>query len=388
VSTDVNGVSLAIFQRPNARVFTAQLGGVAAGTRLESQVIFQWGEAGADGEFVDSPYTYSSLNRLHHGYFTGFHRAVRERELAKVVSTYRRQAIGQDRWVWHFGQTEGLDQTLAGAFRLRTRDTVVNFVEPGPVSWADWLEEGEPGPVAVTRQVSTGVTHKLGRTDHEAFNTAPFTPSFPPNGGALIGTAGLGLAATGYSDSVPGRFGISQTDTASTVLYRDGVKIAESPDFGFVRADALPAGTAKYRLVTSATRPSIAELSTRTECVWTFTATAAVEEKQLPLRTVRFRPTLDLANKIARRPVLTFPFQLEAQVGMSLPKAKKVELQVSGDDGKTWRRAGVVPAGKDAYRAIVALPKGAKYVSLKSRVTDADGTTAELTVIRAFGVQR
>jgi hypothetical protein len=36
--------------------------------------------------------------------------------------------------------------------------------------------------------------------------------------------------------------------------------------------------------------------------------------------------------------------------------------------------------------ALIGLP--AKYVSLKSRVLDADGTTADLTVLRAFGVQR
>lgn len=149
----------------------------------------------------------------------------------------------------------------------------------------------------------------------------------------------------------------------------------------------LPAGTAKYKLVSSATRPSIAELSTRTECVWTFTATAAEEIKQLPLRTVRYRPELDFANTIARRPVLSIPFQLEAQPGATLPAAKKVELQVSGDDGKTWRRAAVVPAGKNAYRAIVATPAGAKYISLRSHLTDADGTTADLTVLRAFGVR-
>lgn len=52
---------------------------------------------------------------------------------------------------------------MAGGFPLRTRDTVVNFVEPGPISWQDWLEEGPVNLAPVTRQMGADVTYRLGR---------------------------------------------------------------------------------------------------------------------------------------------------------------------------------------------------------------------------------
>ncbi|MEV8374929.1 S8 family serine peptidase [Kribbella sp. NPDC056861] len=374
------------------RLFTAQLGGTAASTRLETHLVFQWGEAGPDGEFYDSPYTYSTLNERHHGFFTGFHRAVRERDLVKVVSTYRRQARDSDleRWVYHYGGTRNLSGMLLGmGFPLRQRNTVVNFVDPGPVRWADWVEEypasgtGQP----VTTQIGQDVVRTRGRTADETWNGAPFAPAFGLYDGALLATRGFVVSVSGYGDSSPGRAGLSATDTASTVAYRNGVKFAESGEFGYVEAGPQPAGRATYQLVSKATRPSISDFSTETENVWTFPATVGDEVQQLPLRTVRFRPTLDLANSTARRPVLVIPFQLETQAGVSLPAAKKVELQVSGDDGRTWQRAVVVPAGKNSYRAIVRTPAGAKYVGLRSKVTDKDGSTADLTVLRAFGLR-
>jgi hypothetical protein len=64
----------------------------------------------------------------------------------------------------------------------------------------------------------------------------------------------------------------------------------------------------------------------------------------------------------------------------------QLELQVSGDDGKTWHAAAVVPAGKGAYKAIFATPKGAGTVSLKAHLVDAGGNITDQTTIAAYAL--
>jgi hypothetical protein len=80
------------------------------------------------------------------------------------------------------------------------------------------------------------------------------------------------------------------------------------------------------------------------------------------------------------------PFAFGASGGATLPAIRKFAVQVSGDDGKTWRPAYVVPAGRGAYRLVVALPDGAKAVSLRATATDVQGNSIEQTVLRAFAI--
>lgn len=48
----------------------------------------------------------------------------------------------------------------------------------------------------------------------------------------------------------------------------------------------------------------------------------------------------------------------------------------------TWRR---VSARRDGDRWVAAVPRGREgYVSLRAKVTDADGSSAERTVVRAY----
>ena len=67
-----------------------------------------------------------------------------------------------------------------------------------------------------------------------------------------------------------------------------------------------------------------------------------------------------------------------------MPAIKTLEIQVSGDSGKTWRPAGVVPACHGTYKAIFATPKGALTISLKSHLVDAQGNITDLTVVNAY----
>jgi hypothetical protein len=84
-----------------------------------------------------------------------------------------------------------------------------------------------------------------------------------------------------------------------------------------------------------------------------------------------------------RKPVTVLPVVIDAATGTT-PRIKKLEIQVSGDGGKTWSKAAVAPTGHGAYKAIFATPKGATTISLKSHVVDAAGNVTDLTVIGAY----
>ena len=67
--------------------------------------------------------------------------------------------------------------------------------------------------------------------------------------------------------------------------------------------------------------------------------------------------------------------------GTAAHPVKRVAVEVSFDDGKTWKQVRV--AGD---RAIVHHPKDAKFASLRAKTTDASGNTGEVTIIRAYRI--
>jgi hypothetical protein len=62
-----------------------------------------------------------------------------------------------------------------------------------------------------------------------------------------------------------------------------------------------------------------------------------------------------------------------------------VSVDVSYDDGKTWRSAPVAQAG-DQWRAALVHPVGAGFVSLRGRTVDTKGNTNTVTVLRAYRI--
>lgn len=68
------------------------------------------------------------------------------------------------------------------------------------------------------------------------------------------------------------------------------------------------------------------------------------------------------------------------------PGVSTPTVEVSYGDGTTWQQAGV-KRDRAQWQATVTHPAGAKFVSLRSSVAGADGSTQRQTISRAYALK-
>ncbi|WP_335934707.1 S8 family serine peptidase [Streptomyces sp. PTD5-9] len=256
-------------------------------------------------------------------------------------------------------------------------------------------EGGEYPPLPVTQ--TGAVSCAAGGTCVDRWNAAVIGPGPAPvkNGAPSIGRASDGVIRAEpqlFSDASPGHYGGPMPnwleDTVHIALTKDGRRIGsgDSPRAAF----AVPQEAATYRLTARATREEPwASLSTSVTAEWTFRSAAvapgpggAVRTEALPLDVVRFTAPVDTANRAARTKH-TLTARVERQAGAASSRTKRLTVQVSFDDGATWRDAPVTPDGDAGHRVTVA-PGAGSFVSLKATAVSADGGTVEQTILRAY----
>ncbi|MFF5971077.1 S8 family serine peptidase [Streptomyces sp. NPDC012769] len=368
-------------------VYTAQVGASLPPEQMSSHISSQWGRRSADGTFTKTPYLYSQLDTVRGGFPTGFQRDVETEDLAVVDQTIN---ASSDRRVERIVYGDAPDAGGAWAVGLTNEAPITTkllLVGDDSVTWRTRIEEviphpdpNNPMPITISALTTRPTHYTAGRTYSQRLNAAVFSPApitASRTGDLLHLSAGAALDADG-------NMGGSLTDSQYSKLYRDGQLIAEEPFFGSANTSGLPAGEATYRLETSQTRQTYSTFSTRTDLTWTFSSAATTRETLLPMLAVRYKPNVDSENAVDRRPVTALPVEVAAQPGASLPDIRKLEIQVSGDDGKTWRKAMVVPTGKGTYTAIFPTPRDAGTVSLKAHLIDAAGGVTDQTVIAAY----
>ncbi|GAB1508808.1 S8 family serine peptidase [Actinophytocola sp. KF-1] len=324
--------------------------------------------------FEGSPYLYH-LRHTENGTVPATLRwRVRDRQLAKVSGQY---AAG----------TPGMIGIRAGFLPLRLPSTLTEFYTPD-VPWQDEFYEApdlESFPDLGLYQV-TPKTYRLGRTTTERWNAGVFGPAFPrsPYDGDFAGRLGddTRFDLPLHADQDGGRIGYGRSE-GSTTLLRDGEVVAEEPYPGGLRA-MLPPERAEYTLRTTATRA--ARLSTEVTAEWTFASghNGGADPVFLPLLAVRFAPELDDHNAAPAGKRFTIPVYVQrngsARAGTGTPV-----IEVSYDDGKTWRQAKVT-RHHGGWQAKVEHPADAEFVSLRSSVSDRDGNAQTQTVIRAYAL--
>lgn len=315
---------------------------------------------------------------------TGFSRAVKATELAKVNQTYLAPTEGLvgemmdvpfptvNKWIssgWLY-----VEQT----FPLPATGTEYYLVRD--VRWQQMILQHDAEWSRFNTQSSLRpIAYRAGRTYQARWN------------GAVVGPSALGdpvvrdltfLAAgvSMLSDGTPGHVGSGSYDSGRTLLYRNGQKIAENAEPGWIWAE-VSMEVAQYRLSTELVRT--ADTSTRISAAWTFESGFTGEGPSVvPIMALRFSPAVNRANTAPAGRQFTIPIRVEGAVG----GVKALAVQVSYDGGVTWRKATVTKSG-GVWQARVTHPAGAGHVALRAQATDGKGNTVQETIIRAYHIR-
>jgi hypothetical protein len=170
--------------------------------------------------------------------------------------------------------------------------------------------------------------------------------------------------------------------TESLTVTRNGEPFHTGP---FITdAFDVPAGEATYQATAAVTRAAPAGLSTSVSTSWTFRSGPAAKKQPLPVAAIRFAPALNEDNvaPVSNGPFV-IPVTVQAQAGAAMGPTRKLTVEASYDDGKTWTAAWL-SGGTDRQFAMVWHPKGHGYVSLRAKATSACGSTVEQTIVRAY----
>ncbi|WP_431945256.1 S8 family serine peptidase [Actinacidiphila sp. bgisy167] len=209
--------------------------------------------------------------------------------------------------------------------------------------------------------------------------TAPFRV------GDIINTSSL----PAWGDS-GGHAGIvwADGDTSKISLYQGDELLGEAYNEGYVNAEGLSPDPQPYRIVLEGQRnlPD-RPYSTRTRTEWGFTSSTTDYDHitPLPLLQLDYAVDTDLSGKAARRTGLTVTAShLQGAAGAGA--VRTATLEVSYDDGATWRKVTLRQSGGD-WKAQLEAPSKARFTSLRATARDAEGNSVSQTVIRAFGVR-
>jgi hypothetical protein len=128
-------------------------------------------------------------------------------------------------------------------------------------------------------------------------------------------------------------------------------------------------------------------VSTQVTAAWTFESAhvPGAPPERLPVSTVRFTPRLDANGAAPAGKTITFPVTVDRQPGSAAKPVKTLSVEVSFDDGKTWQQVKLTKQG-NCWKAQIAHPDQAGFVSLRAASTDTAGNTVEQTVIRAYQI--
>jgi hypothetical protein len=229
-----------------------------------------------------------------------------------------------------------------------------------------------------------------GREYHERRNVAVYGPGFsdPPlfdNGWVVRRGDTMRLRPTLLNDNLNWAGFPTNGKRPLITLDRDGVRIFERSGNAF--EVPVPAGAATYRLGADLTRGQPQALSTRVTCEWTFRSrtTPADPWTPLPLSAVRFRPPLNRDNAAPAGVPFAIPLEIQRQPGSMAGAARTVTVEVSYDDGATWRAAPVIRYRQHGV-VLVRHPAGPGFVSLRTRSVDTAGNTVGQTITRAYRI--
>ncbi|WP_405801889.1 PA domain-containing protein [Streptomyces sp. NBC_01506] len=273
---------------------------------------------------------------------------------------------------------------LGGDAYERYGRTVTEYVTPRTAGLGTWWEQHEGlGDAAGYRESGHMTSYAAGRP----YDGAWFKPVQAPRLGE--GYAAYQMSAGALHWNIPMLSGgddghIGWGGPARTELYRGDTRVAAF-NARAGRASSLTAGP--YKLVATAER-SVAGwgTSTRTSTTWGFDyeplPTVPASRADLPLLNLGYDVDTDLQG--SARAGKRLEVELSAATFPGSVTADAATLQVSYDDGVTWRDAKLKRTGDGRWTTTVSTPRDARAVSLRAAATAPGGLSVQQDVIRAL----
>ncbi|MFI0416995.1 S8 family peptidase [Spongiactinospora sp. 9N601] len=348
---------------------------------------------------VASPYAYEVYEREEGRIPARLEYTVRPRSMATVKTTYRSRltdkvVLSETRFGWQPWEDGSYDSWHA-QYAPRTR---VDYVTADPkVTWEAMAVAPERNynaiwqPKDVPRIALSEFTNRplsAGERSELDWFRQPMAPGVRQYDQLRRTGDLLHVDMQAYVDA-HGNTGTTSTGhfpgatTSDFRLYRGETLIAET-EATPAGTIALPAQREDYRIEYEIRTPGpYAQLSTRTRAEWTFGSQRPEGDATtvVPLLLAEYDVPVDIQNRAGGD---KFGLRLYHQRGSDPARIKDVSLEVSYDDGTTWRPVDRLRAtGGNAYEARLGRP-GGEFVSLRLKATDQRGNSLSQEVIRAY----
>lgn len=249
-------------------------------------------------------------------------------------------------------------------------------------------------------------TYRAGTTAKETWQGSVVRPSIPAHTSEPTVRQGnvMRLRIPEFTDSQPGHWsrylpadgggiGTSGTeepgDRVTATLYRNGTTLT---DLNTAWTDVeVPTEPANYRLElrTSRTTPDW-DYATKTTTTWSFRSSPTDKPTALPLLQLDYAAPVDAHNTVKGTGYYGVIISARAQDGAPAPHHPKMRVEISYDDGRTWRTANVRTHGQNCVRATLNRPShsgGTAYATVRVTAHDAAGNSIQQTVHRAWAVR-
>jgi subtilisin family serine protease len=380
VTTENGGFGSAFLTDDLSVISTAGLGEQLPGNAFTAKINTQW--VAEDGSY------YGLAWFPHGGLPTGFTKVVKSKDVAAVRADHGSPSPDRTGGKVVFpSPVQGEGFVFGVETPVTLPGTRTEYVTTENAQWQGLLLQyhGEDLEAQFTSPYST---YRAGKSYRTSFNHGVFSPAFTndgfPGGWIFRYANELYVQPPLFSDAA-GNAGFSLTESASTKLYRDGELIGEADEAsGFF---AVPAEDAEYRVVVTASRPAdVFDVSSTVSAEWTFRSKFVDEETLVPLNTsaLRFTPKLDASNSAKAGVPFIVPVSLQRNGTGATERPKTLKVEVSYDEGKTWKRADTILN----LVAVVHHPAGAESVSLRATATDRSGGKVTETVLRAYKLRK
>ncbi|CCH17672.1 S8 family peptidase [Micromonospora lupini] len=342
---------------------------------------------------VDSPYLYDVWQVSKGRVPERIVHTVTAQNTAEVTASYGDTGAGwatEERFGWRPWQEYSWndDQRI-----IRNGTSRQEFVSAGDSWWQHRVLHKEM--FMQWGQVTGGLTQEPRRyaADDREVETwhAPVIRPAVPAGGAPVPTRtgdSLDVRVPEFVDA-DGHYSVAgnseEQDTVEARLSRDGQQIADLSD-GWAPVPTT-AAAARYRLDVTTRRASDQwRYATRTDTAWQFTSARPAGDAAVPLSLLQvdYRVPADLLGAVPGHRPHQLGLTLRQPRGVVAPTGTSLRVEVSFDEGVTWRAA---PTRGSGTRWTATVPAGRGTVSLRVHATDRAGNSVDQTVLRAYGLR-